>query len=417
MDEQQGAAVEHRHLRSALEFAVLMAAEGQKRKPVIPFPKDLKPFFNKPRLPNSALGRLRRCIEGDPVFRKRLSVGALPELIDEIGRLWLSGDEGWEQQASALTAALDGAVEDGDLKTQLKRAKKRREAAEQAAVRAQAELVRRDEFVQMQSTEIDDLRAELAKSEEIVFAIRTELLNVRMDVRHARDREAAAAAKMATANDQLAAARRQVAEYGAGPVSEAAPPEPVLDNSTEVAAAASAAHALAEQLDALLAAPTAVEGQAKQTRDNRPINRTPVKLPGGVIGSSSEAAEHLARSDAQMLIDGYNVAKLGWPDRPLERQRAALLDALENLARRFGTDVTVVFDGASIVGAYADRRRLIRVVYSPEGVIADDVIRDEVKRLPTNRAVVVVTNDAEIVRDVRADGANVVPSNALLAIV
>jgi hypothetical protein len=28
----------------------------------------------------------------------------------------------------------------------------------------------------------------------------------------------------------------------------------------------------------------------------------------------------------------------------------------------------------------------------------------------------VVTNDAEIVRDVRADGANVVPSNALLAI-
>ena len=117
-----------------------------------------------------------------------------------------------------------------------------------------------------------------------------------------------------------------------------------------------------------------------------------------------------------MLVDGYNVAKLGWPNRLLERQRAALLDALENLARRFGTDVTVVFDGASIVGAYADRRRLIRVVYSPEGVIADDVIRNEVKRLPKNRAVVVVTNDAEIVRDVRADGANVVPSNALLAI-
>ena len=135
-----------------------------------------------------------------------------------------------------------------------------------------------------------------------------------------------------------------------------------------------------------------------------------------MIGSSSEAAEHLARSDALMLIDGYNVAKLGWPDRPLERQRAALLDALENLARRFGTDVTVVFDGASIVGAYTDRRRLVRVVYSPEGVIADDVIRDEVKRLSTDRAVVVVTNDAEIVRDVRADGANVVPSNALLAI-
>ena len=55
-------------------------------------------------------------------------------------------------------------------------------------------------------------------------------------------------------------------------------------------------------------------------------------------------------------------------------------------------------------------------MYSPEGTIADDVIRDEVKRIPANHAVVVVTNDAEIVRDVRVDGANVVPSNALLAI-
>ncbi|MFT4865218.1 MAG: hypothetical protein ACI8RC_002029 [Ilumatobacter sp.] len=416
MDEQQDAEVEHRHLRSALQFAVLMASEGQKRKPAIPFPKDLKPFFNKSRLPNSALGRLRRCIEADPVFRQRLSAGALPELIDDIGRLWLANDEGWEQQASVLAEAADSAVEDGDLKTQLKRSEKRRDAAEQAAVRAQAELVHRDELTQMQSSEIDDLRAELAKSEEIVSEIRTELLDIRMDVRHARDREAAMATKMATANDQLAEALRQIAMHGAVPVAEPAPPELVLDNSAEVAAAASAARALAEQLEALLFVPMAVEGATRRARGNRPINRTPVALPGGVIGSSAEAAEHLVRSDAQMLIDGYNVAKLGWPNRALERQRSALLDALENLARRFGTDVTVVFDGASIVGAHADRRRLVRVVYSPEGVIADDVIRDEVRRLPTNRAVVVVTNDAEIVRDVRADGANVVPSNSLLAI-
>lgn len=409
MDEEQGAGVEHRHLRSALEFAVLMAAEGQKRKPAVPFPKDLRPFFNKPRLTNSALGRLRRCIEGDPVFRTRLSAGALPELVDDIGRLWLADAKGWEQQASVLASAADAAVDDVDLKTQLKRAEKRRAAAEQATVRAQAELVHRDEVAQMQSIEIDDLRAELAKSEEIVFEIRTELLDVRMDVRHARDREAAAEAKWATLTDQLTdqltAARRQPA-----------PPAPVLDNSADVAAAASAARALAEQLESLLSTPLAVEASTKQARGNRPIHRTPVALPGGVIGSSAEAAEYLARSDAQMLIDGYNVTKLGWPNRSLERQRVALLDAMENLARRFGTDATVVFDGASIVGAHAGRRRLIRVVYSPEGVIADDVIRDEVRRLPTNCAVVVVTNDAEIVRDVRADGANVVPSNALLAI-
>jgi hypothetical protein len=36
--------------------------------------------------------------------------------------------------------------------------------------------------------------------------------------------------------------------------------------------------------------------------------------------------------------------------------------------------------------------------------------------LPATRAVVVVTNDAEIVADVKALGANVLPSNALIAV-
>jgi predicted RNA-binding protein with PIN domain len=97
-------------------------------------------------------------------------------------------------------------------------------------------------------------------------------------------------------------------------------------------------------------------------------------------------------------------------------QRSVLLDAVENLARRFGSDLTVVFDGADVVGAASDQRRLVRVVFSPEGVTADDVIRAEVTRLPATRHVVVVTNDAEIIRDVRAAGANTVSSGRFLAI-
>ena len=71
-----------------------------------------------------------------------------------------------------------------------------------------------------------------------------------------------------------------------------------------------------------------------------------------------------------------------------------------------------MFDGADVVGASADRRRLSRVVYSPAGVIADDVIRDEVKATPTARPVVVVTDDREIQRDVARVGANVLSSGA-----
>jgi predicted RNA-binding protein with PIN domain len=117
-----------------------------------------------------------------------------------------------------------------------------------------------------------------------------------------------------------------------------------------------------------------------------------------------------------VLIDGYNVSMLGWPNRPIDEQRTALVKSVENMALRFGTDATIVFDGADVVGAHSLERRSTRVLFSPSGVIADDVIRAEVDRTPDGRHVVVVTNDAEIARDVRAAGANVLPSNALLAV-
>ena len=82
----------------------------------------------------------------------------------------------------------------------------------------------------------------------------------------------------------------------------------------------------------------------------------------------------------------------------------------EELARRHVVDLTVVFDGADVAGAAATGRRLVRVVYSPPGVIADDVIRAEVARVPASRAVVVVTDDREILRDVKAKGANTIAS-------
>jgi predicted RNA-binding protein with PIN domain len=116
------------------------------------------------------------------------------------------------------------------------------------------------------------------------------------------------------------------------------------------------------------------------------------------------------------LVDGYNVAKQAWPRLDLASQRVVLLDAIENLVRRYGSDITVVFDGADVVGAAADGRRIVRVVFSPEGVIADDVIRDEVRRLPVTRNVVVVTNDQEIVTDTRAMGANTMSSDQLISL-
>ena len=405
--------IEHRELRSAIEYAVAMGDEIVKRKASISVPREIRSAAGKARIPTGSLGRLRRAIEADDAFRTAIAAGALPELVDPIGILWLQRPAGWQARAEQLVIERAAEAADADLRTTLRREQKRRHAAEQVAVRLRADLSERESVIGSLRDEVDALRADVVKADDEIAALRAELVDVRLEARHARDRETAARTKLEAARS--------------GPADGAAHPDGPSDEGVgedvggpgagasiagvdpaEVSEVARAVRELAERLDSLL--PDDAPAPA-----SRPEARSPLRLPGGVIASSAAAAEFLLRSDAVVLVDGYNVAKLAWPNRSLEAQRNQLLDALENAARRYGSDITVVFDGAAVVGAHATRRRLVRVVYSPDGVIADDVIRDEVRRLPAARAVAVVTNDAEIVSDVKALGANVVPSNALIA--
>ncbi len=406
--------IEHRELRSAIEYAVAMGDEIAKRRASISVPREIRSAAGTARIPTGSLGRLRRAIDSDDVFRTAIAAGALPELVDPIGILWLQRPAGWEAEAARLVTERAAEAADADLRTALRREEKRRLAAEQVAVRLRADLSERESSIGSLRDDVDALRADVVKADDEVASLRAELVDVRLEARHARDRESAARAKLEAATgataqvaalgDGLPEDGVSVAGDGVGAAASMAGVDPA-----EVSQVASAVRELAERLDSLLPdnAPAAV---------TRSETRSPLRLPGGVIASSAAAAEFLLRSDAVVLVDGYNVAKLAWPNRSLEAQRNQLLDALENAARRFGSDITVVFDGAAVVGAHATRRRLIRVVYSPDGVIADDVIRDEVRRLPAARAVAVVTNDAEIVTDVKALGANVMPSNALIAV-
>jgi predicted RNA-binding protein with PIN domain len=93
-----------------------------------------------------------------------------------------------------------------------------------------------------------------------------------------------------------------------------------------------------------------------------------------------------------------------------------LLDLVDDMACRHGTDVRVVFDGADVGPVRTKPRRRVAVRFSPPSVLADDVIREIVAAHPAEEAIVVVTNDQEIVRDVRSAGANVVTSGGLLTV-
>ena len=116
-----------------------------------------------------------------------------------------------------------------------------------------------------------------------------------------------------------------------------------------------------------------------------------------------------------MILDGYNVTRSVWESTSLETQRGRLLALVPALAARTNAEVTVVFDAAAVAARpVVAAPRGVRVLFSPPGVIADDVIRDLVAAEPTGRPVLVVTADAAVLRDVRADGALAVSPSAML---
>jgi predicted RNA-binding protein with PIN domain len=126
----------------------------------------------------------------------------------------------------------------------------------------------------------------------------------------------------------------------------------------------------------------------------------------------------LALPRVHLVVDGYNVTKNAWPGSSLEIQRDRLLAGLAPLAARTQAEVTVVFDAADKAERpLVKRPRGVRVLYSPYGVIADDVIRQLVAAEPKGRPVVVVTSDQAVAEDVRRGGARVVAAVALSRLV
>ena len=127
--------------------------------------------------------------------------------------------------------------------------------------------------------------------------------------------------------------------------------------------------------------------------------------------------QYLSLPRSRMVVDGYNVSMSAWPSSPLEAQRTRLLGGLAPLVARTGAETTVVFDGAG-----ADARpptsppRGVKVLFSPPGVIADDVIGQLVEAEPQGRVVLVVSDDREVQGRCQRSGARAVSSAALVGL-
>jgi predicted RNA-binding protein with PIN domain len=147
--------------------------------------------------------------------------------------------------------------------------------------------------------------------------------------------------------------------------------------------------------------------------------RSAAALPPAVFDDSVEAAEHLVRlNGVVLLVDGYNVSKLRWPELSITEQRQRLVSALGRLAARTGADIHVVFDGADQAepALPPGPRRLVRISFSPPGVEADDVVLELIAGIPAHRPVVVASSDRRVQDGAVLRGANVISSPQLVAV-
>lgn len=323
------------------------------------------------RLTAAELERVKRILETDSGLHARVLAMASPEMIGAEAYAWL----------------LDP--------TQVSAADRRRQGAEAARSRAEGELERCREEVNRLQRGVADRDAGLAAARGEIDAQTRRLSELERERdRLVEDRDAVRAeiTRQQSAWEQT---RLQLQQR--------------LD---DLGAVRDGLLAQRIDLDERLADLTSdLAGRERQRRDRRvpaPAQRSPLAVPGGLLSDSLAAASYLLdRPDVVVIIDGYNAILDPWTEGHLSQRRAVLLSALDAFISHRGPRVLVVFDG-SHDAAGGGERRLSRIVYSPPGVIADDTINAEVQSLPTSVGVVVITDDQELVRRVRRQGANTV---------
>jgi predicted RNA-binding protein with PIN domain len=342
-----------------------------------------------------------------------LASGEPPEAVARVGLAL--GPDG----SAAVQAAVDAALADraraesvraasarAEIENELDAARTRAES-EAAAARAarddarvaREELRRSERHAQSLGERAQVLERELTRAQAALQAQRAEAA---AEQRRLNGRLAEVQARLAESQRQYRALRRSSDRV-----------DPVVAEAVGMLERDLAALRRAAGLDGE-AAPAA----ARPAR--RPSRREPLPVPGGRGADDPETlAAWMTTLGVLVLVDGYNVTKheRGFPDRSLEDQRTLLLDLCRRLARRWGAQLTVVFDGAEVaplptkvgVGAVA-------VVFTDAGRIADDEIVARVNAEPPERPVVVVSSDNELRERTAALGANVTRSTALLGL-
>jgi predicted RNA-binding protein with PIN domain len=278
--------------------------------------------------------------------------------------------------------------------------------------------------------EVEKLRGELAAARAQTAAVTEDLSATRRELRRLRadaDRARAAArvaqlegeAQRVRADEAVARAEQELArERDRG--------RAATERAEQALRAGREGRSLADARVRLLL-DTVVEAAAGLRRELAlpPVDVRPADLVSAVDGDPASSSAPvvddpavlsglLAMPQAHLVVDGYNVTKSAFGALPLVEQRRRLVESLGAVAARTGAEVTCVFDGADVAARPTARVRGVRVLFSPAGTTADDLVRRLVRAEPPGRVVVVVSSDNEVVGGVRALGARPVAADALV---
>lgn len=260
---------------------------------------------------------------------------------------------------------------------------------DEARRRAEGETARADRETEARR----DLEDELASARERVAELETQLAAAAEERRAAVDRERRRGeATLAEVTEQLRRVRREQ-----------------QDRVRRDRAAAQA-----EQARAAQPAPRA----RSAPRAPRLVPGRPSRLPEHVQPGTTEAVDLLLHAGRLVLVDGYNVTRSHRGDLDLEGQRRWLVNLVAGAVATRRIEPRIVFDGHASEGPGSSRReRGVAIVFTPEGVTADDDLVFEVEATDPARPVVVVTDDRELRDRLAPYGVDVAPTLGFLGAV
>ena len=348
--------LEHRHLRSALEFAVEVAAAGQRLKPPLPCPRELRALpqrrgFPAERWARSDARRRRRR------FRERLArcdAGARrPDRNGMAAARPTAGRIGWRHSSTKRRSPRP---------TRMPRWRSNGpsggvDAAEQLG-RAHAGRARRTHTAALRHGAAAGRVARRRRTATTRWSPRAgpaRQAGSGSPRQRSRNGRPPAGGDVRAERDAAAGGARRRPSASVTSCSPPAPSSPVQRPGDAVERAARdrrGGESITEQLRALV--------------DTAATKRQPVGVPGPLARDARKAAEFLLRAPACSCSSTATTSPSSpGPTPTLDDQRELLLDAVDGLARRFGVEFVVVFDGAEITGSHARRRRLARVSIHP----------------------------------------------------